>query len=100
MSLSDRQKADSRRELRENLEKSGLTVEEVARRLGTDESYVEDLLAMAPRRIEDPWVLRNLLIQAVREAGGELTPFTAMAGDWHDHWFLDAAYIDRGRIGR
>ena len=98
MSLSFKQKTDTRKELLENLRRSGLGAGEVAMAIQTTEKYVHDLLALKPRRSEDIWILRNFLINAVLERGMEPMPFTALQGDWHDYWFLDGDYIDRGRI--
>lgn len=98
MSLSKQQKEDTRRELCENLERASVEIADIARDLGTSERYIGELLALEPRRLEDTWILRNYLLEAVRERGGEPVPFTALAGDWHNYWFLDGAYIDRGRI--
>lgn len=100
MSLTARQQEDTRRELRENLERSGLTVEEVALDLDTTPEYVRQLFDLAPIRLEDTWILRNLLVRAVEARGGDPVPFTALTGDWHDYWFLDGGYIDDGRIGK
>lgn len=98
MSLTAKQEEDTRRELAENLDKSGLKVSEVASALGTTEKYIEQLLALEPRRLEDTWILRNHLIEAVRAKGTVPTKFTALVGDWHGYWFLDGDYIDGGQI--
>ena len=98
MSLSFKQKTDTRKELLENLRRSGLGAGEVAMAIQTTEKYIEDLLALKTRRSDDIWILRNFLIHAILEKGMEPMPFTALKGDWHDYWFLDGDYIDRGSI--
>lgn len=98
MSLTAQQQDDTRRELRENFEKAGVTVSQVAEDLGTSEAYIEQLLRLEPRRYEDTWILKNYLCEKVREAGDIPTPFTALGGDYHVIWFLDPTYIDGGRI--
>lgn len=98
MSLSLRQQANTRDELKENFDKSGLTVETIAADLGTSVGYIKDLFRLRPRRLEDTWILRNYLLKAVRTKGEIPTEFTALAGDWHDYWFLNGGYIDRGEI--
>ena len=98
MSLTLKQKDDTRRELRENFEKSGLTVERIAEDLGTTTAYIERLFRLEPRRYEDTWILKNYLIDKVGQVGGTPTRFTALAGDYRVIWFLDAGYIDGGRI--
>ena len=59
MSLSFKQKADTRKELKENLRRSGLEVRQIAAALQTTEKYIEDLLALKPRRSDDIWILRR-----------------------------------------
>ena len=98
MSLSKQQEDDTRRELRENYEKAGVNIHQVAVDLGTTEDYIIELLRLRPRRLEDTWILKNYLVEKVREAGKTPTRFTALAGDYHIIWFLDAGYIDRKKI--
>lgn len=98
MSLTLKQIKDTRRELKENFDKAGVDIHEVATDLGTTDDYIEELMRLKPRRYEDTWILKNYLIKKVVEAGGEPTKFTALGGDYHVIWFLDAGYIDGGRI--
>ena len=98
MSLTRRQLDDTARELRENLEKAGLSVEQAAADLGTTPDYIGQLLRLEPRRYEDTWILKNYLCEKVREAGKTPTSFTALAGDYRKIWFLDAGYIDGKKI--
>ena len=98
MSLSIKQKEDTRRELKENLDKSGVTVQEAAADLGTTEEYIMQLLRLEPKRLEDTWILKNYLTDKVREVGKAPTAFTALGGDYHVIWFLDPEYIDGGKI--
>ena len=98
MSLTEKQKDDTRQELKENLDKAGVSIEETAAALGTTEDYIMQLLRLEPRRLEDTWILKNYLIEKVREAGKTPTEFTALGGDYHVIWFLDAHYIDGKRI--
>ena len=67
MSLSFKQKADTIKELKENLRRSGLEVRQIAAALQTTEKYIEDLLALKPRRSDDIWILSNFLIHVVLE---------------------------------
>ena len=98
MSLSPRQIKNTRRELQANLERSGLNTVEVARGIGTSEEYVLELMDLRPKRLEDTWILRNFLIDAVIKTGQTPVEFTALKGDWHDYWFLNGSYIDGKRI--
>ena len=98
MSLSEKQKEATRQELRENLERSGVSIAQAAADLGTTEAYIEQLLRLEPRRLEDTWILKNYLIDKVKEAGKTPKAFTALAGNYHIIWFLDAGYIDGKKI--
>ena len=98
MSLSAKQMDDTRRELRENLDKAGIEIREAATDLGTTQEYIMQLLRLEPKRLEDTWILKNYLTDKVRKAGKTPTEFTALGGDYHFIWFLDSKYIDGGRI--
>ena len=98
MSLSKKQEDDTRRELRENLARSGVDIAQAAADLGTTREYLERVMRLDERRLEDAWILRNYLIEKVREAGGTPTPFTALAADHHIIPFLNSAYIDGKKI--
>ena len=98
MSLTPKQEDDTRRELRENFDKAGVNLNEVAADLGTTPEYIVQLMRLKPRRLEDTWILRNYLLDKVREAGKTPTAFTALAADYHIIWFLDSAYIDGKKI--
>ena len=98
MSLSAKQKEDTRSELKENLNKAGVSIQEVADDLGTTKEYIQQLLRLEPKRLEDTWILKNYLIDKVRKAGKPPTVFTALGGDYHVIWFLDSEYIDGKKI--
>ena len=98
MSLSAKQIEDTRRELRENLDKSGVKIHDVATDLGTTQEYIIQLLRLEPKRLEDTWILKNYLIDKVIKAGKTPTAFTALGGDYHVIWFLDSEYIDGRKI--
>ena len=98
MSLSAKQMDDTRRELRENLDKAGVEIQEIATELGTTQEYIMQLLRLEPKRYEDTWILKNYLIEKVKKAGKTPTAFTALGGDYHVIRFLDAKYIDGGKI--
>ena len=98
MSLSSKQIEDTKRELRENLDKSGVSVAQTAADLGTTPEYIEQLLRLEPKKLEDTWILKNYLIEKVKEVGKTPTPFTALAGNYKIIWFLNARYIDGKKI--
>ena len=98
MSLSEKQKDDTRKELKENFDKSGVNIQQVAADLGTTEAYIEQLMRLEPKKLEDTWILKNYLIEKVMEAGKTPTAFTALGGNYKVIWFLDADYIDGKKI--
>ena len=98
MSLSAQQIEDTKNELKANYEKTDLTVEDIANALSTSTDYINQLFHLEPKKLEDTWILKNYLIEKVKEASKEPTPFTALGGDYHVIWFLDANYIDGGKI--
>lgn len=99
MSLTREQRASTIREFAENMDKLGVTADDVAVALGGTPAYAKQVVSLHARNLEDPWVVRNWLLRVAAERGVALLPFTALAGDHHDYWFLDGSYIDRGRIG-
>ena len=98
MSLSPQQLKDTERELRDNLAKADVTVEQIAADLSTTPAYIEELLCLRPKKLEDTWILKNYLINKVKEAGKTPTKFTALGGNYHFIWFLNAKYIDGKKI--
>ena len=98
MSLSKKQLEDTSRELKDNLYKSGLSIDKVSDDLGTTPDYIEHLLELNPRKIEDTWILKNYLVEKVKEAGKQPTKFTAIGGNYKIIWFLDRKYIDGKKI--
>lgn len=99
MSLTIKQKADTRVELEENLRRSGRTLRQVAEDLDTSQEYVEKLMRLEGKSHNHTWILRNYLYEKVLEAGKTPVEFTALKGSCRDYWFLDAGYIERGVIG-
>ena len=98
MSLTLKQKTDTKRELRENFEKSGLTLQQIADDLDTTAEYIGQLLHLRPVSHDHTWILRNYLYEKVKEAGKTPTEFTALKGSHKDYWFLNSDYIDGGKI--
>lgn len=94
MSLTDKQIDDTKYELKSNFEKSGLSIDEIAKNLKTSPEYIEQLFDLNPSRLEDTWILRNYLIEVLDEKSIEITPFTALVGKSENYWFLDSNYIN------
>ena len=98
MSLTAKQEDDTRAELKANFEKADVTVAQIAADLGTGTDYIEQLFRLEPIKLEDTWILKNYLIEKVKALGKTPTPFTALGGDYHVIWFLNARYIDGKKI--
>ena len=98
MSLTREQMDATRHELKDNFIKAGVSIEQTAEDLGTTTEYIEQLFRLEPNRYEDTWILKNYLVKKVKEAGGTPTKFTALGGNHHIIWFLNSAYIDKGKI--
>lgn len=98
MSLTKAQQDNTRKELQENFDKSGVSLEQAAADLATTPEYIEQLLWLRPVRHDHTWILRNYLLKKVRENGKTPTEFTALKGSARDYWFLDGDYVDRGKI--
>ena len=96
--LTRKQEDATRHELKENYEKAGVSIEQIAKDLGTSTRYIEQLFRLKPIRYEDTWILKNYLIEKVEEAGKTPTKFTALGGNYKRIWFLDASYIDGKQI--
>jgi len=98
MSLNQMQRVNTINELQQDFENSGLTVTKVAEDLKTDEQYISELLQLNTKRIEDPWILKNFLEQYNSTHQKKTVKFTALKGDYHQYWFLDAATIERAAL--
>ncbi|MGF1981820.1 DUF2316 family protein [Lactococcus taiwanensis] len=98
MSLNPLQIQHTKKELRKNFELTGLSKSEIASDLKISEVKLEKIFNLKQRRLEDPWILRNYLLEKVEKTGQQPLPFTALAGDWHRHWFLKANLIDQRQM--
>ena len=95
MSLTIAQKTATREEFARNFELLGILPAVAARDLGVGEARIKDIMNLRHvRRLEDAWVLRRYLLERARQANVTLVPFTALAGEPSDYWFLDASRID------
>ncbi len=85
-------------ELQANFELTGLTAEQVAADLHISLTKLDHLMTLTQQSLNDPWILRNYLIEQVEATGQQPVPFTALRGDWHRHWFLNARAIDNRQM--
>jgi len=98
MSLTDEERAATIKEFHANLKISELTFSQIADALDTTAGVIEDVLNLKVKKTEDPWILRNYLMKEIIDSNKDPVPFTALAGDYHDYWFLDSKIIDTGKI--
>ena len=98
MSLTEKQLTDTRFELIDNFKKTGLTLEEIADDLKCSKDYLIKVFNLNSDRLEDPWILRNYLIENLTSKNINITPFTALVGNSEDYWFLDSEYINNNVI--
>ncbi|GAX01582.1 DUF2316 family protein [Secundilactobacillus silagei] len=94
MSLNPQQITNTKNELQANFELSGLTRKQVASDLQISLTKLDHLMTLTQESLNDPWILRNYLIEKVEDKGEKPVPFTALTGDWHRHWFLNSHLID------
>ncbi|PAT07771.1 DUF2316 family protein [Corynebacterium hadale] len=78
MSLNAQQMGATRRELAANFERSGLTVSGIAKRLTLNDAHVTQALAVTTPHPLHVWMVRDTLKTAVKEAGGELVPYSSL----------------------
>ncbi|MBO1308083.1 DUF2316 family protein [Enterococcus sp. 669A] len=100
MSLTPQQMQDTIQEFQENLALSGLSVEEIARDLHTTDEKIQRILHLQQRALEDPWIVKEYLTEKIEAVGKMPVPFTALAGDYHQYWFLNAGKIDKRKLSR
>lgn len=79
MSLNTAERLRTSAELRSNLALSGLTADEAAADLGFEPGRLRGVLDVEPGADPvDVWQLRDYLEHAVRDAGGEPTPYSVL----------------------
>lgn len=98
MSLNAQEMENTRYELAENFRRTGLTEQQVADDLGISLTKLQNVMTLNQCSLEDPWILRNYLLEKVEENGEMVVPFSALAGDWNRHWFLNSRKIDSGKM--
>ncbi len=67
MSLNPLQIQHTKKELRKNFELTGLSKSEIANDLKISEVKLEKIFNLKQRRLEDPWILRNYLLEKVKK---------------------------------
>lgn len=95
MTLNVQQIQATREELQANFALTGLTKAQVAADLNISLEKLNHLFELTQQSLDDPWILRNYLMEKVEITGQTPVAFTALRGDWHQYWFLNSALIDR-----
>lgn len=95
MSLTKQQQINTLNEFQENFALLGSSTQEIADELRTSPEKVEAILLLQPATLEEPWILKNYLIEKLIEQGKTPIPFSALIGDYHDYWFLDTRKIEK-----
>ena len=100
MSLSMKQKQDTIQEFQENLDLLQYPLTRIANELNTSVTYLNKVILLQADCLEDPWILKNYICRELHHQGLEETSFRALAGNYHNYWFLNKQKIDKGVIGR
>lgn len=98
MSLTLQQMNNTRAELKQNFELIDLSKQQIADDLNISLVKLDHIFTLTQRSLNDPWILRNYLLQKVKEEGQTPVPFTALSGDWHHYWFLNSRAIDNRKM--
>lgn len=100
MSLTRQQRINTVDEFARAMELLDLSPAQIASDLGTTEQHIDRIVNLRHVALEDPWIVRNYLLEAAARAGVEPVSFTALVGDPRDYWFLDADAIERKELAR
>ena len=98
MSLTPQEMQRTKEEFKENVERTGLSLEQIAADLHTTPQTIKNILTLDVSHIEDPWILKNYLEETLKIKGKAAVPFTALTGDHHRYWFLNSRRIDKKKL--
>lgn len=98
MSLTPQEMQRTKEEFKENVERTGLSLGQIAADLTTTPQTIENILTLDVNHIEDPWILKNYLEETLKKQGKAAVPFTALTGDHHGYWFLNSRRIDKKKL--
>lgn len=98
MSLTLEQQYATIHELAANLALTGLTKAQVCADLNISAAKLDRILNLQQVALEDPWILKNYLMDQVTTTGQSPIAFTALVGDYHQYWFLNSHLIDAGKL--
>ena len=95
MSLTQKQKENTKNEFYENFNLTGYSIETVANDLHTTPQKISCIMSLAVESIEEPWILKNYLIEQLEKQGKQPISFSALLGDHHRYYFLNTDKIDK-----
>ncbi len=98
MSLNAIERRNTRNEFTKNIKLIGETTESLATRLAISESCLIEIISLNGSKIEDPWIVRNYILDYANQNNIQLIPFSKLKGQASDYFFLDSGYIKSGRI--
>lgn len=98
MVLTSDEAAAVKDELQGNFDLSGITLKMAAIDLKTTPEHIQDVLNLKNCRREEPWVLRNYLIQIVLLQEKEPYAFSKLIGNPKRFGFLNNQFIEKGEL--
>lgn len=91
MSLTDRERAATAREIAANLELSGLTLDQLGELTGLGRARLEAALAVTQsRHPADVWLVRDAVEAAAKDAGSTPVPYSVLTDEMRgaaERWF-------------
>lgn len=100
MSLTSQQTIDTIAQLQENMRRASLSPTLIAEDFNVSPAKIERILHLEQSALEDPWILKVYLEEKLTQQGIVGVPFTALAGDYHQYWFLNSRKIDKMKLSR
>ncbi len=98
MSLNIKERKETINEFKENLKLCNLTVQDIAEALQITDLKVEEIINLQGSRIEDPWIIRNFILDYSKSNNIDIKPFSKLKGNYEDYYFLNTEYIRKGKI--
>lgn len=96
--LTEDEAVATKAELKQNFELAGLTLTQAANDLGCTPNHIQAVLNLNSERIEEPWILRNYLMNQLLSKGIEPHPYSKLIGDPKRFAFLNDDFIKQGRL--
>lgn len=98
MSLTKKQQQQTIDEFQTNLQLLNYSLDKIASDLQTTTEKITAVAQLQVQKIEEPWILRNYLIDELRKNRQTPVLFSALSGDFHNYWFLNTEIIEKGKL--